>query len=67
MNSDQLRVIVHNAIQDAKMRTCVIDLGITVDDITHIAKEDMMSIEKEMGCNFVCIGNVVLVKVTYNS
>lgn len=53
----------HKAIIDANSQQCVVDRGITVDDIVEISADEMHNIEDEFNIEFVCIGNNLLIKI----
>lgn len=60
---DDLRNRVKTVIKEENGKKCVIDLGITVDDISTISHEEMKSIEEEYNIVFTCIGNIILIKI----
>lgn len=60
---DQLRDLVCDVLREANGQKCVVDKGLTIDDVCDISKDDMNKIEEEFGITFVGIGNILLIKL----
>lgn len=66
LSHEELENRVQDTIKETNGQTCVIDLGITVDDITAMSRDAMVAIEEAHNLAFICIGNIVLIKVENN-